>query len=110
MAFPILGADFLAQNKMVVDLNNRQLVAGPLKIKLTAPRAGQQAGVGVVQQVGPHKAVSRCRKTSAHRDWTAAASSPAQQQGWAIALFGKERLALFLLKRAKERFALLRSF
>ena len=49
------------------------------------------------------------------------------EQGWAIALFGKERIALFLLKRAKkarksnslfgalfkrakERFALWRSF
>ena len=79
MAFPILGADFLVQNKMVVDLNNRQLVAGPLKVKLTAPRAGQRAGVGVVQQVGPHKAVSLCRKTSVHRDGTAGASSPVQQ-------------------------------
>ena len=35
-------------------------------------------------------------------------------RGWAIALFEKERIALFLLKRAKkrakERFALCRSF
>ena len=31
-------------------------------------------------------------------------------QGWAIALFEKERIPLFLLKRAKERFALFALF
>ena len=45
MAFPIIGADFLANFKMAVDLSGMQLLCpAGLKIPLEVPGAGSQSG------------------------------------------------------------------
>ena len=56
VAFPIIGADFLANFKMAVDLSGMQLLCpAGLKIPLTAPRAGSltAAAIGVVDSPSP---------------------------------------------------------
>ena len=56
VAFPIIGADFLANFKMAVDLSGMQLLCpAGLKIPLTAPRAGSLtvAAIGVVDSPSP---------------------------------------------------------
>ena len=56
VAFPIIGADFLANFKMAVDLSGMQLLCpAGLKIPLEAPRAGSltAAAIGVVDAPSP---------------------------------------------------------
>ena len=56
VAFPIIGADFLANFKMAVDLSGMQLLCpAGLKIPLMAPRAGSLTAeaIGVVDSPSP---------------------------------------------------------
>ena len=58
MAFPIIGADFLSNFKMVVDLSGRQLLCpAGLKMPLEAPHAGSLAAVAI----GVVEVFTQCR-------------------------------------------------
>ena len=61
VAFPIIGADFLANFKMAVDLSSMQLLCpAGLKIPLEAPLAGSliAAAIGVVDEIYRNKSRS----------------------------------------------------